>query len=229
MNVTEIISQVMARDDNVGEADADNLTRRTRLLEYLREVRDEVWWRRDWTWKKKRDTVTVPANQGYTTVPADFASLGLYGGVFQTSGGGALDGVRLELKPEQVILELREAGHSTGTPTVFAFFGQDATTYLQYIQIPMNPGALTLAMWYQSNPPAIDETANVNAIKRIPEKYHQMVVVPGLRSKARETKGDAMWQKAEADYQRGLVWMQAEENRFQGETRQLPSFFGRGS
>ncbi len=228
MNVTEIISQVLARDDNISETDADNATRRTRLLEYLREIVAEVWWRRDWTWKKTRATVTVPSGQGYVSLPADFASFGMYGGVYRPTGGAGGDGVKLEMKPESVITDLRESGYSTGTPTIFAIFGQDPTTYLQYIQIPNNPGDVPLVLWYQPNPPTIDEAANVENIKKIPEKYHQLVVVPGLRAKARESKGDAMWQKALADYEKGLVWMQAEENRFQGEYRQLPSFFGRG-
>lgn len=229
MNVTEIINQVLARDDNVSETDADNATRRTRLLEYLREVVAEVWWRRDWTFKKKRDTVTVPAGQGYVSLPADFASIGIYGGVYLPRGGGSGDGAKLEMKPESVITDVRESGVSNSLPTVYALFGQDPTTYLQYIQIPTNPGAVTLAIWYQPNQPTIDEGANVENINMIPSKYHQLVIVPGLRAKARESKGDARWQTAIADYEKGFVWMQSEENRFQGEYRQLPSFFGRGS
>jgi len=227
VNVTEIIDQVLARDDNIVATDADNSTRRTRLLEYLREVEAEVWWRRDWTWKKKRATVTIPAGQGYVTLPADFSSMGLYGGVYLPRGGGGADGTKLEMVPESVITDLRESNSSNSLPSEYALFGQDPTTFLQYIQIATNSGAVTLAIWYQPNPPDIDEAANVNAIKAIPEKYHQLVVVPGLRAKAREAKGDAMWQKAVADYEKGFVWMQSEENRFQGEYRQLPSFFGR--
>jgi len=229
VNVTEIIDQVLARDDNISPTDADNAVRRQRLLEYLREVEAEVWWRRDWTWKKTRGTVTIPAGQGYGTLPADFASLGMYGGVYLPRSGGTGDGSRLELKPESVITDLRESGYSGSQPSVFALFGQDPTTYLQYLQIPNNSGEVTLAIWYQPNPPTIDEAANVNAIKRIPEKYHQLVLVPGLRSKARESKGDATWQTAVANYEKGFIWMQTEENRFQGEYRQLPSFFGRPS
>lgn len=229
MNVTEIIDQVMGRDDNISEADADNLTRRQRLLEYLREVEAEIWWRRDWTWKKKRGTVTVPAGQGYVALPADFASIGQYGGVFHPASGSG-DGRKLEQVPESVIMEARESGQPGDVPQYFALFGQDPTTYLQYIQIPVNAGAVDLVLWYQPNPPTIDEAANVNAVKAIPEKYHQLVVIPGLRSKARESKGDAMWQHAMAEYQNGLKFMQEEENRFQGEqNRQLPSFFGRPS
>lgn len=68
---------------------------------------------------------------------------------------------------------------------------------------------------------------HVNDIKRIPEKYHQRVIMPGMRAKARESKGDARWQRAVQEYERGQVFMKREEQRFQGEFRQLPSFFGR--
>lgn len=228
MDVTEIISQVLGRDDNISETDADNTVRRTRLLEYLREVVAEIWWRRDWTWKKTREEVTVPANTGFTTVPATFQSFGVYGGVYLPSGSQG-DGAKLEMQPESVIMGLRESGFTTGQPKVFAIFGQHPTSFLQYIQIPMNGSALTLVLWFQPNQPTIDESSNVNGIKKIPEKYHQIVVVPGLRQKARESKGDARWQYSLAEYQSGLKFMQEEEVRFQGEYRQAPSFFGRPS
>lgn len=228
MNVTEIIDQVLARDDNISATAADNTTRRTRLLEYLREVVAEVWWRRDWTFKKTRAVVTVPAGVGYTTLPADFASFGIYGGVYVPSGAQG-DGRKLEMMPESVIMDLRESGYQAGNPEVFALFGQDPTTYLQYIQIAFKGSDQDLVVWYQPNPPTIDEAGNVEAIRRIPEKYHQLVLVPGLRTKARESKGDARWQYALGEFGKGLQFMQEEENRFQGEYRQLPSYFGRPS
>lgn len=313
MNVTEIISQVLARDDNISETAADNTTRRTRLLEYLREVVAEAWWRVDWTWKKTRDTVIVPAGVGYVALPPDFQSFGVYGGVYLPSGAQG-DGAKLEMVAESVIMDLRESGFNTGQPKVFAIFGQDSVSFVQLIQIPTNGGAVTLVVWYQPNQPYIDEvgdatgltdiamtaassntgiltstitdfttvfgdskrinisgftesanngdfditaavtanainlrglssTALVNEplgdtialsgylynIRKIPEKYHQLVLVPGLRQKARESKGDARWQYALAEYQNGLKFMQGEEVRFQGEYRQVPSFFGRPS
>jgi len=228
VNVTEIIDQVIARDDNISEVSADNDQRRQRHLEYLREVVAEVWWRRDWTFKKTRATVTIPAGQGYGSVPPDFSSLGNFGGVYYPIGGLS-DGRKLEMVPESVIVEYREVNYTaSGPPEIFALFGQDPITYLQYIQIPINAAEVTLTVWYQPNPPTIDESANVENIKKIPEKYHQLVVVPGLRAKARESKGDARWQASVGEYEKGMIWMQTEENRFQGDpVRQVPSFFGR--
>jgi len=77
--------------------------------------------------------------------------------------------------------------------------------------------------------PSVTLQGHLNDIKRIPEKYHQALIMPGMRSKARESKGDARWQRSSQEYDKGKKWMKMEEQRFQGEWRQLPSFFGRGS
>jgi hypothetical protein len=311
VNVTEIIDQVLGRDDNVAEDGADNLERRTRHLEYLREVQSEVWWTSDWSTKKKRDTVTVPAGQGYVALPPDFQSIGVYGGIwFPIAGQG--DGRKLEIRPESDITNLRESNYRTSVPRICALFGQDAF-YRPLVQVALNDDPVTLAVWYQPQPPRIDEVVgftpqtdiamtavsantgvittvgavdfttqflnqkfvrvlgfanaenngefeingtvtatnlpvyktsgddltnealgpsvtlqgHVNDIKAIPEQYHQILVVPGLRAKARESKGDQKWKIAMGQFQDGKKLMKMEEMRFQGEYRQLPSHFGR--
>ena len=77
--------------------------------------------------------------------------------------------------------------------------------------------------------PSVQVQGHLDDIKKIPEKYHQPVLIPGMRSKARESKGDARWQRSMQEYTAGKKWMKMEEQRFQGEWRQLPSFFGRQS
>ena|GEM_PF-2522444 len=311
MNVTEMIDQVLGRDDNVDDTGADNTERRIRHLEYLREVAAEVWWESDWSWKKKRDTITIPAATGYVELPPDFQSLGHYGGIYYPIPGVQGDGRRLKVSHEGVITDLREADYQTSNPWICSIFGQ-GPFYRQYVQIPIPGQDITLAVWYQSNPPRLDEVVgftaktdiamtavdgnqgtltasttdfttqflnqkyvrisgfaneenngefeivgtvaansmplmkpagdtlvaealgpsvvlegHVNDIKKIPEKYHQSVIMPGLRAKARESKGDARWQTSVNEYARGRKMMKMEEQRFQGEWRQLPSFFGR--
>jgi len=76
--------------------------------------------------------------------------------------------------------------------------------------------------------PSVQLQGHLDDIKQIPEKYHQPVIMPGMRSKARESKGDARWQRSIQEYVAGKKWMKMEEQRFQGEWRQLPGFFGRG-
>lgn len=310
MNVTQIVDQILARDDNVSETAAHNETRRQRILELLREVHAETWWARDWTFKKREASVVVPVGQGTASLPWNFASLGNYGGVYFPIGSQG-DGTRLEYVPESVITDLRAGAWQDSTPKVFSIFGQDEA-FIPQIQLPPTGGQYTLSVIYQPNPAYIDEvvglpaatdiamtavsgrtgtltsvltdfttqfldadavrisgflnaanngefeivgtvTANsmpvqkrsadtlvneiagpsvtleghINDIKEVPEKYHQMVLVPGVKSKTRESKGDQRWQAMVAIYQKAIMWMKQEEGRFQSEFRQLPSFFGR--
>jgi len=313
VNVTQIIDQVLARDDNVAQSAAHNAQRRLRILELLREIQAEIWWARDWYFKKRQATVTVPAGPGTASLPPDFASIGNYGGVYYTTGSGG-DGRRLEYVPESVITDIRAGGGTGGNRAyVYALFGQDAA-YISQLQVPPASGDYDLTLHYQPNPSYIDEvvgqaarvdiamtavsgrtgilttvagdfttqflgahavkiagfanavnngeftitgtvtanampvqgptaedlvaeaigpsvtlTGHVESIKEIPEKYHQLVIIPGLKSKTRESKGDARWQSMISLYQRALMDMKREEGRFQSEFRQLPSFFGRPS
>lgn len=310
MNVTQIIDQVVSRDDNVAESAAHNTQRRQRILEYLREVHAEVWWARDWPFKRRSETVTVPVGPGTASLPSDFASIGWYGGVYYPIAGSG-DGRRLEFVPESVILDLRASDYRSSPPHIFAIFGQDAANISQ-LQVPPTNAELELSVQYQPNPafidevvglfglvdvavtavsgrrailtsvttdfttqflnakavtisgfandenngefeitgtvtanampiqgrsadtlvaegagPVVDLTGHVDRIKEIPEQYHQLVIIPGLKAKSRESKGDARWQAMFASYQKALMDMKREEGRFQGEFRQLPSFFGR--
>lgn len=225
MNVTQIIDQVLERTDNIVGSPADYLQRRQRLLEALRETADEIWWMRDWTWRSKRDVVTIPVGQGFVEMPADWSSFGNYGGVYQTVAGGG-DGKKLDLVVESEIRDDRERDIRTTNPLKFAIFGQDAASYLSLLQTQINDAQVELAVWYQMNVPELDETTNVNNIKRIPEKYHQRVIVPGVRYRSRESKGDDRWKNSLTEYEKGQRWMLTEEARMQGQERQLPGFFG---
>lgn len=316
MNVTEIIDQTLGHSDNVDETGADNADRRTRHLEYLRELQAEVWWFSDWAWKKKRSEIfTVPGGEFRVVLPADFNSIGNYGGIYfpipsLTRG----DGRRLELVPESVITDLLETDYRNDTPHMCAIFGQN-DFFRPFVNIPLTDSPVELRAYYQPNPSRIDEVrgfspqtdismtlasantgtvisggtvdfttqfatakfvrflgftnddnngefeivgtvtatdmpvyktsgddlvneavgasvtvqGHLDDIKTIPEKYHQPVLIPGMRSKARESKGDARWQRSLQEYTTGKKWMKMEEQRFQGEWRQLPSFFGRPS
>lgn len=151
MRAEEIIDKALRYGDNVSPTSADYLERRRLALGYLRDVVDEVWWLRDWPWKKKTATVTILASAGAANLPVDFNSLGNYGGVYRADGG------KLDEVPESVIQDLRAGTDpwQTNDPRYFALHGQDETTYLGRIQIPLNPTAVTLTMFYQSNPPFI--------------------------------------------------------------------------
>lgn len=225
MNVTEIIDQVHERSENIKGSSADYADRRLRLLDYLREVEQEIWYLRDWVWKLKRTTAVVPGGTHYVKVPDDFASFGPSGGVYQDMSGGG-DGIRFDLLTESEILDERERPNTGTNPHVFSLFDRDPTTFQPLIQMPSNVIDVPIAIWYQPLAPEIDEGANVNNIKLIPERFHQLVLIPGVRYKARESKSDDRWKNSLQEYERGKQRMLTEETRWQGRVRQLPSFFG---
>lgn len=222
MTVTEAIDQVLQRTENAGVPTADYVQRRQRLLEYLCEVRDELWWLRDWVWKRGEAEVTVAAGAAKALLPLDFGSIGVYGGCFL-----AQDGTKLRLVPESEIDDTRQGGEHTDQPGIWALFDMDTATGRQYIQIPLNDGPVTLRLKYNRRPPTFDEGANVDNLKQIPEDFHQLVVIPGLRKKARESAGDARWKASAMEYESGKRFMLSEDSRHQGQPRRLPSFFGR--
>ena len=225
MNVTEAIDQVLRRTDNVTESEADYDERRQRLLEYLREVFEEIWWLNDHQFRRRSTTVTVPAMAGVIEVPT--RSLGTYGGIYLNKAAHGI-GRQLEEKPEQVIFDLQATDYSTALPEIYAYSGSSgAPNYLPQIIIPINSSAVTLDVKYLANPPTLDEKANVENLKELPEKYHQTVLIPGLRAKARESTADNRWQNSVREWEKAKEWFLREERRFQGTFRQLPSFFGR--
>lgn len=226
MNVTQAIDKVIQRSDNIKGSPADYLDRRARLLDSLQEVFEEVYWLRDWVWRRKRTVVTVLAADESVSVPSDFGSFGNSGGIWSALASGG-DGHQLDLATESEIIEDRERNRRTNTPRRFALFGQDAVTYLTQIQIQPHDAAVPLAVWYQPDPPQLDESTNVAKLNLIPAKYHQRVLIPGLKMRSRESKADQGFANSEKEFEAGKIWMVKEEARYQGRQRQLPSFFGR--
>jgi hypothetical protein len=310
VTVSEIIDIALSQGDNVPESDAGYIDRRRRALNFLREVVHDIWWERDWPWKKTQADVTVLAAGSSVAVPWNFDSIGNYGNVFRLSGG-LQQYPPLELVPESLVMEHRTGNYRSDSPRIFALFGQDAATLVDLIQIPTTDVDVPLRMLFQRQPPRLldygdpdqpsftlatgaltrsGQTATVTtptahgfqtfdrvivagaaqsqyngtfqiivtgvltftytvtgspatpgtgtitvnpdvatgnqALNEIPQRFHVKVALNGLKAKLRESKGDARWQKLEADYQAGISNMKTELVRFQGEIRQLPSFFG---
>lgn len=157
MTVQEIIDQALRQGDNVSPTSADYLERRRLALSFLRELVDEVWWLRDWPWKKKNTTVIVPAATGYVNLPLDFNSMGVYGGVYD------LNGRKLDEVPESVVFDLRASSYNTDSPRYYSLHNQDEVTYLGRIQIPINVGPHSLVLFYQSNPPFMMDAGDSDA------------------------------------------------------------------
>lgn len=222
MNVTQAITQVLARTDNVPPTAAENATRRERLLEYLIEEFEDLY-DDDWKFRRRSATVTASAGNGYGLLPTDFGALGKFGSVWLQRGG--LDIHQLEEEPESYIDQLRRAGGETDDPHVFSIFGQDDTTFQLKLQIPKNTSALSFSIYYLRAAPTLDESANVDNLKYIPVRWHQAVLIPRLRARAREAKGDVRWKNDERKADRNMVKMKGELMRDQGRFRQLNSFF----
>lgn len=307
MTVHELIDIALSQGDNVPESDAGYIDRRRRALNFLREVVLDIWWERDWPWKKTQADVTVLAGESSVAVPYNFDSIGNYGGVYRLSGG-LQQYPPLELVPEAMVMEQRSGSSSTSYPRIFALFGQDPVTFVDLIQIPIASADVPLRLFFQKQPPRLRDfgdpeqpiyTAGITrtlqvatvttsvphtfstfdqvtiagatqpeyngtfqvtvlgpstffytlvgtpvspatgaptatpyvigpdqALNEIPQRFHIKVVLNGVKAKLRESKGDARWQKLETDYMTGIHNMKTELARFQGEIRQLPSFFG---
>jgi hypothetical protein len=231
VNVTEILDQIMRRSDRIGSPTADYADRRQLHLDFLREIVDDVWYFRDWPWKRTTENIVVPDGIGFVAMPANYSSMGKYGSIYRLIDSSNT-GNPLEERPEGDIFDLRQTEFITDDPRIFCFSGQDTdvaspTLGRPYFQIPWNKGDLTFAVWYQMLTPTLDESANVENLKLIPEKYHQSVIVHGMRYKAIESKGDDRWAFEFQEYEKGKKMMKEEEARLQGRTPRLPSFFGR--
>lgn len=223
MTVTEIISQVLSYTDNIPPTDADYANRRTRLLNYLREVFAEVWYEREWSFARRPATLTVPAGVGYAILPDDFLKLGEYGTVilalpFQQDP--------LSNVPEHQIVQSRNTTYTTQTPSIFSIFDQEPTTFAPLLQFPMNASDYDVIVSYIKDAPTIDEGANNNKLIQIPVQYHQRVLVPGLQARTLQSKGDGSWNTYNGRFLEALTEMKVQERRRQGTVFQLPSFFG---
>ncbi len=225
MDATEIITQVLAYTDNINPTDTDYADRRVRLTHLLQALLEDVVTESEWTWLRKTSQLTVAAQDGFVAVPADFGQLGDYGTIHLVDN---FTGVPLDHEPEHVIRSSRARNYQTSSPSYFSIFGQDATTYVRQINFPINPDAFDILVNYLRKSPTVDEAANLNTVKIVPEEFHQRVLIPGLSAKTLESKGDERWQNQFAMYNDGLKKMRSKFRRRQGTLWQLPSFFGSG-
>jgi hypothetical protein len=131
-------------------------------------------------------------------------------------------------EPESVIDDLRRSDYRTDAPRQYSIFGQDETTGLLKIQVPTNTAQLTISLYYLRSAPTLDEGSNVDKLKLIPPRWHQAVLVPRLRARAREAKGDVRWKSSLQKAAANELKMKGELMRDQASgSGQLVSFFGR--
>jgi hypothetical protein len=227
MTVTEAIDQIVAYSDNVSPAGADDADRRLRILYFLIEEVTQTYYAREWPFRLKGSTaphVVVAANTAYGLLPTDFLAIGKLGAVYNDSQGG----LPMEPAVESEITDLIAMSTQVAGSHIFTVFGMDASNPpRKQIWIPTTSSDVTLRLWYHKVVPTLDEGANVgNLDDAIPVEYHQTVIIPGVRMRARRSKGDNRWTADRDERLQGLNEMIRNNRRMQGGGQQLPSFFG---
>lgn len=216
MTTSALIDLVLSYVDNISATDADNATRRARILQAAQEIFDEVWNFREWEFKITNSTVTVLASGNNVVTPSDFQDFGEHGAVYDSTGRKLK-----EITPQQ-LLKYRELATGTGSvPDAYSLFDYDSTTGRRMFQITNTvSGATNFKLWYSRNPPTlVDSTSNSNNLFFVPVQYHSTVMLPGVAWKTRRVKGDTRdWY---ADYQRGLGFMTLRERPRKDQAQQL--------
>jgi hypothetical protein len=230
MQVSAAIDQILAYSDNVAPVGADEADRRQRILYWLIEEASQTYYAREWSYRLKPSVaphVLVPESQGYGLLPSDFLMIGKFGAVYNDSQNGA----PMDPAAESEIADFIAMATQLSNPGKFAIFGTEAQTPpaapLQRIWIGINPTAVTLRLFYHPQMPTLNESAGNNNLDiAIPPQYQQTVIIPGVRAKARRSKGDNRWQQDRDERNAGLKEMIRNNRRFQGGEQRLPSFFG---
>lgn len=189
-----IISNAISFYDGVDPDDADNALRRVRLLNFLQHIYDYVWNYRTWQWTYAETTITVGAGDDFVTLPDDYAEM---------SPSGRLTLQRTsyhEISPLKMH-RLRKEGPGS-LLNVFSIYGGN-------INIPSAvSGSTIFDIFYRVRPEALtdDSTALV-----IPDRYANLVLLPGLIFRTQEGKNDARstWKE---QFQAGLSQMASLEN-----------------
>ena len=227
MQVSEAIDQILGFSDNVSPAGADYADRRQRILFMLIEETTQTYFGREWNFRLKMAVpdLTIPTNRAYAELPADYLAITKLGHVYDMTRNGSEMIPAQESEVTDLLAQSTQIVHSN----IYTIFGRTtATPPLQQLWIPENPQEVILRIWYCPKMPVLDETMpnNDNLAVAIPEQYHQTVIIPGTRSRARRSKGDTRWQEDKAERMDGFGEMVRNNRRFQGGEQRLPSFFG---
>ncbi len=224
MNVTEAIDQLAKFTDNLPVIDTNNDLRRTRILYALIEVCKDIR-ERDFAFVIKNATLTIAASGSSVSLPSDCVSLTSPGcGVFFTTTGEELT----YLDPVEVERLQKQPNFVTDSPEVYSVFDMD-TSGNQKLQVPVAGSGYTLQAFYEQDVPTLDESGNVDKLKlAVPARWHQSVVIPGVRAKLKRQRGAADWKDEAAEYEAGLRTMRRKEKPGRSGLRQIAPAFGFG-
>lgn len=220
MNVTTLIDQIVGHVDNLPTTDTDLADLRLEILENLIEVVSFVQGRRPL--KARFTTQTVITSSGSASLGADFEHIPAFGGVFLSSNGQ-----RLTYVDPSVIIQKRAQGVLSDSPTEYSLFGFHATDFQHLIQVA--GGTVSLLVGYIQGLPTLNEATEVENLNVIPARWHQSVLVPGVRAMREYDKGDGRATQhfsLDPGFAAGLRQMLNAERGGREGSRQFPSFFG---
>lgn len=215
MNTKTLIDAVLNYTDNIGATDADNATRRARMLQYAQEVFDYVWLYADWHWAYRTTTGGSVGSDGIMAAPTGFSRFGGKGGLYRSTDGRQCD----EEFDMANFLHRYNNSHRDNLEK-FCRWGQNSTTGAQQFRFYATSGTITSL--YLTQPPTLVDVDNetTSNLFFIPPSYHSTVLLPGVISKTRVSKGDM--RDFEKDFIRGLGLMHAKEVANQTGAQVLP-------
>lgn len=232
MIAKDIITENIVRTENVSASDADNSVRRVRHLEWLTEVASDFYYSHDHSWSYYDGTVTVSGGENLCPVPNDFHSLGQYGSIILASTG-----VALRYVSPQTMRRIQALAVPTANPIRYSLFGNlvrsvtAGQAVLECVQTELASGSVALSIHYRGALPAITDTAfdssDIDPIQYIPDRYHQWVLMPGMRALALASVGDSKGNPLQTDpaYQAAKRLAIAADMKGKEQGFQFPSFF----
>lgn len=206
-----IIDSAINFYDGVDADDADNSARRARLLNFLQHIYDYVWNYRTWQWTYKKSTITITAGNDSVALPTDYAEFSPSGGLTDQSSRTRF----YEISPLEMN-RIRVEGPGS-TLNVFSIFDGK-------IQIPAAVSANKIFdIFYRMRAETI---ADSTATLVIPDRYVNLVLLPGLIFRTQEGKNDARttWKE---QFQAGLSQMASLENPLKTRTVRWPMSYPR--
>jgi hypothetical protein len=187
VNTKELIDKILLYTDDTLATDAGTSKRRIKILEWAQEVGDHFWNHQDFGWTMATTSITVPAEQGYVALPANFQKFGPLGTAYNTADWG----IPMDEANPQEIQRHRESSFSHARPRIFSVYIADDG--VQRFQTMKNSNELTISIYYKTNPPVLVDVdhATTSLLQYYPAGYHYSVLLAGCKERAARQKGDA--------------------------------------
>lgn len=225
MFVSTLIDNAISTVDNLDPTVGTHTRNRARYLLYAQEGINDIWYRRNWTFRKAatNGTVSISAAARSGVLPLDFQAIGRDGRVIR-------DGTPLDWVPPGEMQTIQENGSSSALPEVYSIFGMDTTTtsdvarYL--IQVPVAGSAYTLEIHgYMKLPPTLTDAASGSLLETIPNDYAYSALTAYLRFRGFEDKSDNRWKTWDDKYEAAIREMVKVDKQGHDTAQRVAGFF----